>query len=371
MPTRLPTITLPTLSELRTTLPLLLATLAIGAAGGLLAHWAHVPLAFMLGSLFATMAASLGGLSLAVPQDFRSGFLFLVGLFLGQTFGVGPGGAAAGGASFMWLGSAALAILYVPVAIWIGWAFYTRLAGLERLTALFASIPGGLTAVVLFSGALGADERRVALAQSLRITIVVLAAPTLFFGLLGYVEPPHVENPDWLLTWREGGMLIAGSLAVMAGMRVMGAPMPMLLAPVIASAALRLGGFVEGSLPSWLLEISLVVVGSAIGARFAGADPRALMRLAGWTLVGTGILMALSAFFALVVSWLFGTGYFAALLAFAPGGVAEMCLIAIALDADPGFVATHHLVRIGFILLAAPFFAAWLRRRSPDQGAPQ
>lgn len=349
---------------MRDTTPTLSLTLAIGAAGGFLAHAVHLPLAFMLGSLFATMAASLMGAKLGVPGDFRGFFLFVIGLFLGQAFDPGENGA---GIPMEWLGTALLAMLYVPVAIAVCWAFYARVAGLERLTALFASIPGGLSAVVMFSGALGADERRVALSQSLRIAIVVLAAPSLFFGLLGYSEPSHEVAPEALLTWEHALMLVAASLAATTALRLFGAPLPFLIAPVLASAVLRMSGLVEGELPGWLVQGSLVVVGSAIGARFAGADPRALLSLAGWTLVGTAILMALSAVFAAVVTLLFNEDFFSALLAFAPGGVAEMCLIAIALDANPSFVAAHHLVRIGFILLAAPLFAAWVRRWAVEQ----
>jgi hypothetical protein len=85
-------------------------------------------------------------------------------------------------------------------------------------------------------------------------------------------------------------------------------------------------------------------------------------RVAAATLGGTAILMAVTALFAAGVSAATGVGFFAALLAYAPGGVAEMSLIALAIDADPGFVAVHHVVRIGFILLVVPLFATWLRR---------
>jgi len=52
----------------------------------------------------------------------------------------------------------------------------------------------------------------------------------------------------------------------------------------------------------------------------------------------------------------------AALLAFAPGGVAEMSLIALAIDADPAFVATHHMARIFAVLFALPLMAGIIRR---------
>ena len=50
------------------------------------------------------------------------------------------------------------------------------------------------------------------------------------------------------------------------------------------------------------------------------------------------------------------------LLALVPGGLPEMSLIAISLDADPAFVSLHHLSRVVIIVLAAPLILpAWLR----------
>ena len=42
------------------------------------------------------------------------------------------------------------------------------------------------------------------------------------------------------------------------------------------------------------------------------------------------------------------------ILAFAPGGLAEMSLLAIALSYDAAFVALHHILRIAVIVTCAP-----------------
>lgn len=341
------------------------AGLLVAAAGGFLADSAHVPLAFMLGALFACMAGSLAGLPIDVPLKLRTCFMGVIALFLGQSFTPELLDGMA-----RWPITMAMAIAYAPIGGALAFLFYDRVARLDRLTAIFAAAPGGLSAVVMFAGILGGDERRVALSQSLRISIVVVTAPLIAFGLLGYAEPSveslaraPLEAEDWL--W-----LLLGSAAAFAILRRIGAPIPFLLGPLLASAALRMGGVVEGVLPHGLVEASLVVVGGAIGCRFAGASPRALAALALWTVGGTTILMIASAGFAVIAAWLVpDVGLVAALLAFAPGGVAEMCLIAVALDADPGFVAAHHVARILFILLATPSFAGWLRRLEARRSA--
>ncbi len=331
--------------------------LAVGAAGGLLAHWAHVPLAFMLGSLFACMAVSVAGAPVEVPMRFRATFMVLIGLFLGESFEAGGAGRL-----WEWPGSIALAMAYVPVATAICFFFYAYLAKLDRLTALFSAIPGGLSAVVLFSGALGGDERGVALSQSLRIAIVVVTAPAIAFGFLGYQEPKLAEIAREVVDVREAVLLGLSAGAFYLTLTRLGAPLAFMVGPLLASATLRLAGVVDGVLPYWLVELALVVMGASIGCRFRGASVRILFTLAGWTLGGTLVLMGVAALFALLASALTGADLTAALLAFAPGGVAEMCLIAIALDADPGYVAAHHIARIIFILVLTPFFAAWLKQ---------
>jgi len=53
----------------------------------------------------------------------------------------------------------------------------------------------------------------------------------------------------------------------------------------------------------------------------------------------------------------------APLLAFAPGGIAEVSLVALALGLDAGLVALVHGVRFLFIVLAGPVGLWWLSRR--------
>jgi uncharacterized membrane protein AbrB (regulator of aidB expression) len=57
-----------------------------------------------------------------------------------------------------------------------------------------------------------------------------------------------------------------------------------------------------------------------------------------------------------------GIPFAAALLAFSPGGLAEMSLIALSMNVDAAYVSSHHIVRIFMIVLAAPLLFRLLRR---------
>jgi membrane AbrB-like protein len=119
-------------------------------------------------------------------------------------------------------------------------------------------------------------------------------------------------------------------------------------------------GLVEGVPPHWLLDATLLVLGSAVGSRFSAIDRWVLVRLSGHAVIATALILSVTACAALATAWLLGLDVVTMLLAFAPGGVAEMSLIAVALNIDPGFVALHHLVRIFEILLLAPLVARLL-----------
>jgi uncharacterized protein len=66
--------------------------------------------------------------------------------------------------------------------------------------------------------------------------------------------------------------------------------------------------------------------------------------------------------FAFAVSRLTGFDATTVMLAYSPGGLAEMSLIAIALNAEVALVAAHHIIRIVLVMvMAAPIFALMKR----------
>ena len=332
--------------------------LAIGAVGGFVAEHFHVPLAWMLGPLFFCMGATVAGIPALVPMWLRGNFMLIIGMFLGESFeGMDPE------AVLRWPVSMAGAVLYMPVATFLAYLYYHYVVREDRMTAICSSIPGGLTAVVLISGSLGADERNVALAQSLRIAFVVCMAPLVAFGMMGYAAPAQdLYEGQKLISLTDFAILFGTSLGLIWLLRNSGIPILPMICPLIASALLRLTGTIEGAMPHWLVEVGLLVLGAGVGTRFGGVPFRRLVSFGALTFGGTAVLMATAAIFAVIVSALTGLELIALLLAYAPGGVAEMSLIAFAIDADSGFVAVHHIVRIVFVMISVPLLAAWVAR---------
>ena len=147
-------------------------------------------------------------------------------------------------------------------------------------------------------------------------------------------------------------------------------PAAQLVGPMVLSAALHLSGLVSAQPPGELIAAAQVVLGAAIGARFVGmafSELRRIMLLAALVAVMMVLVTAGAAYALAAVAGQSGTTLF---LAFAPGGLAEMSLIALTMGSAAAFVSTHHIARIMLIVIVAPliFRLAQVRGRLAKLG---
>jgi uncharacterized protein len=102
-----------------------------------------------------------------------------------------------------------------------------------------------------------------------------------------------------------------------------------------------------------------------IGVYFTGITLRELARDVAAGAVFALILAAVAAGFMVLARNLGGAPGVEAFLSFAPGGQAEMAVLAIVVSADLGFIVLHHVTRIVLVILGAPILArAVLRRKT-------
>jgi membrane AbrB-like protein len=327
-----------------------LMTLAIGIPGGALFWLLDLPLPWMLGAMAATTIAAISGVRVALMPRLRLVFIAILGIMLGSAFtpDVLQG-------LFIWLGSFAWLGVYVVAATALVWWFYTRLARYDTVTAYFAAAPGGLNEMILTGGAMGGDERRISMSHATRILIAIFA---LSFGYrwFGNYTPTGtvaaaetaIAGFDWLL--------LAGCGVIGFGLaKLLRIPAYALVGPMMLSAIVHAAGITHSRPPVWLIAAAQVVVGAMVGSRFDGVAPRVVGHALLLAILATAILLVLAAIFGEAVEATLGIPFSAALLAFAPGGLAEMSLIALSLNVDAAYVSSHHIVRIFIIVLAAPF----------------
>lgn len=337
----------------RTTARGLATSLGAGALGGAIFQLTGLPLAWMLGPLVANLLASSKGVHVVIPERLRSLFLAVMGLVLGSQ--VTPQLAHRVGD---WPVSAALLLLAVAASTAVAAAWYRR-CGFDGVSAWFGAAPGAMTAMILLGDKCGGDPQRIAIAQSLRVVLVILFLPPLFWmfspGEAGGAPASSGFEHAWLL------LLIPVILPLGRRLKM---PTPALLAPLLVAGVLSGLDIASLALPEWAMNVMLWVLGSAIGSRFKGMTRRLFGRYLWQSGVATLLALGVLILFAELIHQFLGVGRDVAILALAPGGIGEIAILAVALDIDPVFVAFHHLLRMITLMLFAPFWARFLLRRS-------
>jgi membrane AbrB-like protein len=332
--------------------------LGLGAAGGW-AFWAlNMPLPWMLGALFATMVAAVAGLPVAGPVRIRGAVVAVIGVLLGAGFTP---------ALLEQIGSWSLTLaglaLYLALSLVLLVPWFRRAGGFDPRTAYFAAMPGGLSEMVELAESAKADVPRVILAQSLRIVLTIAVIAVWFRWVQGVPVGQVSGQAGFADLAAVDLMILAGAALAGSGLGMaLRLPAPTLLGPMIVSAALHLTEVTASAPPVELVVLAQVILGTILGSRFAGISARALIPAVGLSLGATLVMLGLAIGFALVLSRLTGQSSDQILLAYAPGGLTEMSLVALALHAEAAFVATHHVLRILLVIVAAPvLFRHWDR----------
>jgi uncharacterized protein len=330
---------------------LLIRALLVGSLGGVLFDALSLPLAWMLGPLLANLLLSIGGGEVAVPDRLREYFLGVLGLLLGGQ--VTP---QLANRMLDWPMSAGLLLVGIGVSTVVG-AWWYRRCGFDSISAWFSSAPGAMTAMIMMGDKAGGDARRIAVAQSLRALMIVMALPPFFVQYasapMGVVNSVDGVEGLWLL------LVLPAFIQVGRWLRL---PNPALLASMLIAAGLGASDLARLHLPHWGVDVMLWVLGSAIGARFAGVKLAELTRYFFQALVATALTLSVLASFAYLIHRLLGIPLHIAILALAPGGIGEMAILAVTLNIDPVFVTFHHLLRLISLMLIAPLWLHWLRR---------
>ncbi|MCE8032157.1 AbrB family transcriptional regulator [Billgrantia tianxiuensis] len=326
------------------------STLLIGALGGGIAALVSLPMAWMLGPLFAVLIASLAGVKAGIDKRLHRCSIAMLGLFIGNRIELGELWHL-----LEWYPSVLTMLAYMAVML-AGGAWLFSASGMSRLSAVFCSFPGSMNATVILAERLGVDIRWIAITHAMRLVIVVASAAFMASYLAGGIVLGEGNG----VGWQDISLLVLAPASWWLG-RLLRFPLPEFLGPMAVGAVLSTLGH-GVALPDMLLVATFLVLGSSVGARFAGTPWQRIVQVGRY-----GLLFGLYAvLMAVVAAWLLSTftphTFIAALLALLPGGVGEMAVIAVALDVDPIYVVTHHVLRLLLLILATPFFISLGRR---------
>lgn len=326
--------------------------IALGTAGGMAFHMSSLPLPWMLGALCVTMTAAVVGAPVLGPNRIRPAIVAVIGVLLGARFTpevVQQAGQAAVTLSILLVYLAAVAGVVVP--------FYRFVGGQDWTTAYFSGMPGGLSEMIELGEARGADVPSIVLAHSLRIVLTIGLMAFLFRIVLGHdvgAAGSATVGAHPAIGLVDAAILVACAVVGALAASRLRLPAPSFLGPLILSAAVHMFGVTQSAPPALLVNAAQVALGTILGCRFLGIAPSLLARAGLLSLGATVLTLVLALAGALAMSRLAGVGLDQGLLALAPGGLTEMGLIALAIQADVAFVALHHVVRILVVIVVAP-----------------
>ena len=330
--------------------------LAIGFAGGLAFWLLGIPAPWLAGSMMAAIVAVFARVKVGMPDWLRT----MAFIFLGIQTGTAVSWDTVDRA-IHWPVSIAFLCLTVVAITWACTAYYVKRSGWDPATALFASLPGALSLTLLLASGTKADMRRVTIAQCIRLFFLVAALPTVITWLR-----PH-EDAGLTLS-QIGGLwdillLVTVSTAAGYALEWLKVPAGLMLGPMLASAGLELSGLISGAAPMSILIPANVVLGVMIGARFSHFTFSEFRQALVEGFSGFVIALAIAMAGAAVAAYFSGLPFALTLLAFSPGGLDAMTIMAFSLNLDPAYVGAHQMVRYMALALLMPAATAFVLRR--------
>ena len=335
-------------------------TLALASGWGFLQL--GVPAPYLMGSLFGVWIG--GGLAprlqphLGVARWFHKPVVVGLGVLIGATFNQ-----AVLAQAEKWSLTLVTMVVTTFVVTVIGYQFLRRFRGYDPRLAILCSVPGGQAEAIAMAREMVDRDYVVALFHLVRVVIVFVSTPLLLRLIEGQdaVDQSNIA----LLTMPSIIDLPATDIVVFILLGVVGMliarqcriPMPFLIGPVGLSTFFHLMGWADLPRVNEFVILAQLAIGGAVGARLARVPFRDLFGYLKDACASTALILGAYLVATIIIADVTGIGFLAAWLAFVPGGLYEVTLLALIFGFDVAFVAFHHTVRVMLIFLSLPALA--------------
>ena len=339
---------------------------ALGFIGYFIFKKLKIPAPGVLGPLVFLGAANFFGLELPLPVMLRP----YLSLFLGISLGL----------RISKFNGKGLLKLIILASIWlIGLSLLSTqiltLLGLDRFTALFSSIPGGLVEVAVMSMSFNADAFVVVLLQTSRMLLTLLIVPIIirFLGKAAVSSEKKGELPatppeeavikgktvlpkaiEWLILVILG--LISSWLLVQLRF-----PSPYLIGPMLCIGIYTRARDLKKEIHPKFEVIILIGISGLMGLSM---NPESIMNMPSYIipiLALNIIIIGGSMLLALILKKASGWDIITCLLATAPGGgIAPMLMLSIEMGVDFKLVMVFQVLRLILVLLFTPVMSMLL-----------
>lgn len=345
----------------------------IAAVAGYVAQLLRLPGAWLIGPMLVGMGAAMSGLMrLRFPTWVMFGLQGVIGTLVAGAFDP---------AAFPKIAANWVAVLIsvsgtLAASVLVG-LLLARFSSLHRATATLGTLPGGASAMVTMSLALGADTPSVAVMQYIRVVLAVLSASLVgraAIALNGSVAPTGLST---LVAPEMSGNLLStyaltaviATVGVLLGSR-MRIPAGYMILPLVLGVAASEFGIVRPAWPPGIPEIAYVFMGLSVGLLFDRMALRVIGPQLPAMLVSIVGLIALCGALGVILANLAGTDYLTGFLATTPGGLDSLPAIALTSGADVSLVVAIQMARLFGVVLIGPPLARWLLSRGTPPLVP-
>jgi len=239
-----------------------------------------------------------------------------------------------------------------------GMYWFRAQTNLSGSSAFLSALPGGLSVFLGLSSNIS-DRPQILLIHTIRVVIVVV-----FISLMARVIGIPVQDAPLMasLNWQGGSnpllllVLLIANFAIAEKLDIAGGHV---IIPMLTTAALVASTPIALVIPAIVQSVAMLIFGVVIGQQIADLPIGENKRLVSAGVVFSALAILLVALIAWGLSGMLTHGFLVLFLALAPGGIAEVSLVALALGLDAGLVAMIHSCRFLFIVVVGPFAYRW------------
>jgi uncharacterized protein len=337
----------------RARMPAMVRALVVGIPAGFLFDYLHTPIPWMIGPMIGVATLNLLGVKMHSPPYARQMGQVILGSAVSLYFTPPVVAALAGNLP---------AIIAATISVFIVGIFgaltLSKASGVDAKSTFFASIPGGAMAMAVLADRYGAQIAPVAVAHSLRVSVVVILIPlALTYGGLpleaSAYRPTVPLNFSILAVWLAISWLL-GEISEKFGFHN-----GCLLVPIFFGAALTMGGVQLSAVPHGLTDFAQLMFGLVLGARYERAFFARYRLFIPFALLNSFFIVIASVAAGAALAWAFDLPVATMIIATSPGGLAEMTITAQALQISVPLVVAFHLFRVVVVNMGTQYIYVW------------
>lgn len=254
-------------------------------------------------------------------------------------------------------------LLCLAIQMAVGAAWLQKAERWNSKDALLAVYPGALAAVFDLM------ESEKASNKVMVVQVVRLLSITLIISLCVAAPEAVVASEQAPLNIQTALCLFSlVVLCLLSGrlLSVVGVPAPFMLTAIILTGIYIKLGYLHGfRMPQWSVDLAAIILGILIGSKFKDIKPMEFVRHGRAGLVSVMLMLLTAGAFAGVSGWVLDIDPFTLWMAYMPGAIETVAIVALSGGLNVVFILSHHLVRM-ILLHGAPALIVLARRRDEN-----